>query len=311
MAVGGNLGTPVLDLLDPAVELYVLELSSFQLELVHRLKAAVAVVLNISADHMDRYDSLADYAAAKATVYRNAAVSVVNLDDKLAASLAAAGPRITFTLDMPVGSGYGICGIGSEKWLCKGDEMLMPVSKLRVAGRHNQANVLAALALGDAAGLKMEAMLEAAGEFAGLEHRAQFVAERDGVRWYNDSKGTNVGACVAALDGLQPDDNSRTVLIAGGDCKGADFSELEDALSRYVRAVVLIGRDAPMIAAAVDDIVPAVRAADMDDAVRKAASLALTGDRVLLSPACASFDMFDNYQHRGDVFMESVRRLLA
>lgn len=311
VAVGGNLGTPVLDILDSRVELYVLELSSFQLELVHRLKAAAAVVLNISADHMDRYESIDDYADAKAVVYRNASVAVVNLDDALAATLAETGRKIGFTLDMPVESGYGICGISSEQWLCKGDDMLMPVSELRVAGRHNQANVLAALALGDAVGLKMAAMLEAARGFTGLAHRAQFVAEKDGVRWYNDSKGTNVGACVAALEGLQPNDKSRTVLIAGGDCKGADFTELEDALSRYVRAVVLIGRDAPMIAAVVGEIVPAVRATDMNDAVIKAASMAIAGDRILLSPACASFDMFDNYEQRGEVFMESVRRLVS
>lgn len=312
VAVGGNLGTPVLELLDSNVELYVLELSSFQLELVHQLRAAAAVVLNISADHMDRYDSIDDYAAAKAVVYENASVSIVNLDDESAASLASSSRPVGFTLSTPPSkTDYGICGIENEQWLCRGAEKLLPVSELRVAGRHNHANVLAALALGEAVGLVLEPMLEAVRQFNGLVHRTQYVVERDGVRWYNDSKGTNIGACIAALDGLQSVGSGRTILIAGGDCKGADFTELRDTISNYVRTLILIGRDAPMIESVVGDAVSIVHATDMDDAVAKAASCASPGDRVVLSPACASFDMFDNYQHRGVVFMRAVQRLLS
>ena len=308
--VGGNLGKPVLELLDEEVELYILELSSFQLETTQSLKARAAVILNLSMDHMDRYASYEEYIAAKRVVYEHAGCAIVNLDDELAAAQAGkVAQRIGFSLHTPQGSDYGICERNDVRWLCKGERLLMPVSEILVAGRHNQANVLAALALGEAAGIPEEPMLRAVRRFHGLAHRTQFVAEIDGVRWYNDSKGTNTGACIAALEGLDTADASRTVLIAGGDCKGADFSELVPALSKYVRTLVLIGRDAPQIARVAGDAVETVMASDLKDAVEQCRAHAREGDRVLLSPACASFDMFRNYLDRGDQFMDAVRSL--
>ena len=308
--VGGNLGKPVLELLEDAAELYILELSSFQLETTHSLKAQAAVILNLCEDHMDRYDSFADYVAAKRVVYHNAANAVINLDDELATAQAdEVTNRIGFCLHAPHGDDYGICMHQGADWLCKGERLLMPASELLVAGGHNRANVLAALALGEAAGIPLEPMLQAARRFRGLVHRTQFVAEIDGVRWYNDSKGTNIGACIAALEGLHTHDGALTVLIAGGDCKGADFAELAEVLPRYVRTLVLIGRDAPKIARATAGVVETRMADDLRDAVRKCRVCAMPGDRVLLSPACASFDMFENYLDRGEQFMRAVRSL--
>lgn len=314
VATGGNLGMPALALLQDDVELYVLELSSFQLELVKHPAAQTAVVLNLSPDHMDRYASYADYVAAKANVYAGVEVPVVNRDD--AASMALvdqeqAKRAIGFTLQEPQPGDFGLRRINDVVHLCHGDTALMPASALQVAGKHNQANVLAALALGHAAGLPMGAMLQAAQRFTGLPHRTQYLGMRDGVRWYNDSKGTNVGATVSALQGLDQQDASRTVLIAGGDCKNAAFAELAAVAPAYLRALVLIGRDAPVIAASMPtDIFPVVFADSMADAVNKSAALAQSGDRVLLSPACASFDMFANYVERGEVFMAEVKRWL-
>ena len=259
---------------------------------------------------MDRYDSYEDYIAAKRVVYRHAGCAIVNLDDALASVQAeGAGKRIGFTMNAPQGDDYGICRREGESWLCKGEHLLMPVSEILVAGRHNQANVLAALALGEAVGLPLEPMLNAVRSFHGLAHRTQFVAEIDGVRWYNDSKGTNLGACLAALEGLDTGDSGLTVLIAGGDCKGADFSELAPALAKHVRTLVLIGRDAPDIARATEGAVETVMADSLVDAVEQCRAHARPGDRVLLSPACASFDMFRNYLDRGEQFMDAVRRL--
>ena len=308
--VGGNLGKPVLELLDDEVELYILELSSFQLETTHSLRARAAVILNLCEDHMDRYESYDAYVAAKRVIYRHAECAVVNRDDAVASAQAEGIARsIGYTMNAPQNDDYGICEKDGEEWLCKGQNLLMPVSAILVAGRHNQANVLAALALGEAAGLPMAPMLQAARRFHGLAHRTQFVAEIDGVRWYNDSKGTNVGACLAALEGLHRADSSLTVLIAGGDCKGADFSELVPALSKYVRTLVLIGRDAPGIARVTAGAVETVMADSLVDAVEQCRAHARPGDRVLLSPACASFDMFWNYIDRGEQFMQAVRSL--
>lgn len=307
--VGGNLGTPVLELLDEKNELYILELSSFQLETIHSLRAEAAVILNLSADHMDRYDSYEEYKHVKAVIYRNAQTAVVNLDDHAAMQLAENAHSIGFGMQPPQPHQYGVCVVEGVQWLCRGDQLLLETSAIPVAGKHNQANVLAALALGEAVGLPMEAMLLAIRGFRGLAHRTWFVAEIDHVRWYNDSKGTNVGACIAALEGVDMADTSRSILIAGGDCKGADFSRLAAMLPAYARALVLIGRDASQIEAAVDGAVPVVTAVDMNDAVRLAADLAQEGDRVLLSPACASFDMYENYMRRGEAFMEAVGRL--
>jgi UDP-N-acetylmuramoylalanine--D-glutamate ligase len=311
VAVGGNLGEPALDLLSHEVGLYVLELSSFQLETTHSLHPSVAAVLNLSADHMDRYPDLSAYAAAKARIFRRAEVAVVNLDDAIVTAMPTGdAERRGFTLDAPAEGVFGVCAHDDEPWLCCGSNPWMPAGDLQIPGHHNRANALAALAIGAAAGLPQETMLAAARDFEGLAHRSELVGERAGVRWYDDSKGTNPGATVAALEGFAgTGGRQRVVLIAGGDGKGADFSPLAGAVARAARAVVLIGRDAPRIADALRGHVPLQQAVDMDDAVRLAAALAQPGDSVLLSPACASFDMYESYAHRGEVFAAAVRRL--
>jgi UDP-N-acetylmuramoylalanine--D-glutamate ligase len=311
VAVGGNLGTPALDLLDPAVELYVLELSSFQLETTESLRPAVATVLNVSPDHMDRYASFEDYAATKARILRGAGVGVFNADDPVVAAMDGVDDAWHFTLGEAQGEKmFGVCPIDGADYLCRGEHPLLAASDLRIPGLHNRANALAALAIGTALGLELGAMLDVLRRFPGLPHRTQFVAEIGGVTWYNDSKGTNPGAACAALLGLDRGDDSRTVLIAGGDGKGAEFSSLAPVLASCARAVVLIGRDAERIAAVVPAGIVCAKAADMDDAVLRAAGLARAGDRVLLSPACASFDMFSGYAERGECFVAAVRRQL-
>jgi UDP-N-acetylmuramoylalanine--D-glutamate ligase len=313
VAVGGNLGQPALDLLDEAAELYVLELSSFQLETTRSLRPLAAVVLNVSPDHMDRYPDLAAYAAAKAGIYAGARVAVVNRDDPLVAAMQPAAPRVIgFTLGSPGAADYGLGERANQTWLWRGDQPLLAAAELLIPGRHNLANALAALALGEAAGLPSESCLQALRAFPGLPHRSQLLAEKAGVRWYNDSKGTNVGACIAALEGLHGAGQApSTLLIAGGDGKGADFAPLAPVAARCARAVILIGRDAPLIAAALDGKVPLFRAPDLGAAVQMAAEQARPGDRVLLSPACASFDMFRNYEERGERFAAAVEELPA
>ena len=311
-AVGGNLGVPVLDLLADENRLYVLELSSFQLETTHSLAPKAAAVLNLSPDHMDRYPSLDAYARAKARIYRGAEVGVINRDDERVQAMAGRAVRDSgFTLGVPQGTDFGFCQQDGETWLCRGNKTLLPVAELRLKGRHNLANALAALALGEASGLPAEAMLEGLRRFCGLAHRTQLVAESAGVRWYNDSKGTNVGATMAALKGLHdPRNEGRAVLIAGGDCKGADFTELATVVQSTCRAVVLIGRDARLLQAALTGNTELLPATSLEEAVRQAAQRARCGDHVLLSPACASFDMFRGFEHRGEVFMDLVGRLL-
>ncbi len=307
--VGGNLGPPALDLItDPEPDLYVLELSSFQLETVSGLAAAVAVVLNISADHMDRYTSLADYAGAKQRVYRRAARRVVNRDDSLAASLADnPSPADSFGLNDPGRAGFGLREIDGAVWLVQDWTRLLPASEVGIVGRHNLSNALAALAVGAAAGIPMPAMLQTLREFKGLPHRSQPVTETRGVRWINDSKATNIGAALAAIQGTP----GPLVLIAGGQGKGADFRELADGIQDRLRAVVLIGVDAPLIAEALDGRVPCHFADSMDAAVQLARTLAQPGDAVLLSPACASFDMFNGFAARGDAFVAAVNKWVA
>jgi len=305
--VGGNIGVPALDLLqDEEPDFYVLELSSFQLELTRSLAPAAAVVLNLSPDHLDRYASMADYARAKQVIYRHAQRRLVNLDDAaVTAMLAGQAPAGGFTLGEPPAGCFGLGRREGQDWLMFGQQSLLAASELKIPGRHNRANALAALALGHAVGLPFEAMLAALRRFTGLPHRCQWVARIDGVDWYNDSKGTNVGATVAAVAGLE----RPLVLIAGGEGKGADFSALRQSVSARARAVVLLGRDAPAIAAALEGCVRLVRVADMDEAVARARALARPGDAVLLSPACASFDMFEDYRQRGEAFVAAVEAL--
>jgi UDP-N-acetylmuramoylalanine--D-glutamate ligase len=305
--VGGNLGTPALDLLaKDEPDLYVLELSSFQLEITDSLPCIAATVLNLTADHMDRYPDMQAYAAAKARIFRHCRTAVLNREDPWVKAMGAeVRRRVSFGLDAPQGQDYGLTGEGAELWIAKGGEKLIPASVLRIQGRHNLANAMAALALGEASGIPMDAMLQELGEFRGLPHRMEFVTESKDVVWYDDSKGTNLGATLAAVQGVsQP-----LVLIAGGDAKGQDFAPLADALVGKARALVLLGKDAGLIESAVADRVPVKRVKDMDAAVSAAAALAQPGDMVLLSPACSSLDMFENFEHRGRVFAAAARRL--
>lgn len=306
VGVGGNIGTPVLELLDDDYQLYVLELSSFQLETTHSLNAKAAVVLNVSPDHMDRYVDEAAYAKSKQAVYRGDGNMILNADDAVVAAMAKPERRQTwFSLNESKDGNYGLMLDAEQLFLSKGTEQIMAASELKIPGRHNLANALAALALGEAVGLPLEAMVRALKEYTGLPHRTQWVVKRNGVDWYNDSKGTNVGATVAAIEGL----DGPLILIAGGEGKGADFGELRAPLADKVSQLILIGRDAPLIAEAISGCCEVSFAEDMDDAVQQAEKMAQPGDSVLLSPACASFDMFSGYEQRGEVFMDAVRRL--
>ncbi|MBV6286038.1 UDP-N-acetylmuramoyl-L-alanine--D-glutamate ligase [Pseudomonas aegrilactucae] len=307
VAVGGNLGTPALDLLDDAIELYVMELSSFQLETTDQLNAEVATVLNVSEDHMDRYSGLPAYHLAKHRIFRGARQVVVNRQDALSRPLLMDNvPYWTFGLNTPDFKGFGLREENGEKYLAFEFQALMPVRELKIRGAHNQSNALAALALGHAVGLPFDAMLASLRTFAGLAHRCQWLRERDGVSWYDDSKATNVGAALAAIEGLGADIDGKLVLVAGGDGKGADFSALRAPVTAHCRAVVLLGRDAERLAQALGDGVPLIRVASLDEAVQQCAALAQPGDAVLLSPACASLDMFKNFEERGRLFAQAV-----
>lgn len=307
VGVGGNIGTPVLDLVSEEADLYVLELSSFQLETLASLPMEVAVILNISPDHLDRYDDISSYALSKQVIYENARKLVVNRDDDLASQGIFSGKQVIgFTLHEPDDGDFGVRRYDAELWLCRGQEKLLPVLALKIKGLHNVANALAALAIGSLLDIPLQPMLRALEEFAGLEHRTQWIAEINGVNWFNDSKATNVGASLAAIEGLP----GTHVLIAGGESKQADFSPLKRVAKGWLRAVILMGRDADIIEKALDNVVPVVHAVDMDDAVKKAAELAQPGDNVLLSPACASFDMYKDFEHRGAAFIQSVQECL-
>lgn len=307
VAAGGNLSPPALELLTQSeTDLFVLELSSFQLETTLSLNASAAVVLNISADHMDRYTDMIDYAAAKARIYAGDGVMVINRDDDLVAAMQDDSRNcLSFTLRDP-GIDESVFGL-RDGWLVRGAQRLLPISEVSLKGQHNLANALAALALGRAVDLPMVAMLEALRNFAGLPHRCQWLAHKCNADWYDDSKGTNVGASVAAIEGLAADDD--IILIAGGDGKGADFTELAHAAAGRVRVAILLGRDADRIAAVLADKIAVIRVSDMQAAVSAAAEQAQPGDKVLLSPACASLDMFRDYKQRGEVFAEAVRGL--
>ncbi|WP_068829580.1 UDP-N-acetylmuramoyl-L-alanine--D-glutamate ligase [Pseudomonas sp. BMS12] len=311
VAVGGNIGTPALDLLSDEVELYVLELSSFQLETTERLGAEVATCLNISEDHMDRYAGMAQYHLAKHRIFRGAKQVVVNRDDALSRPLIADQvPCWSFGLGKPDFKRFGLIEEGGEKYLAFQFETLMPTAELKIRGAHNQSNALAALALGHAVGLPFAAMLDTLRHFAGLPHRCQWVRERHGVGYYDDSKATNVGAALAAIEGLGADIAGKLVLIAGGDGKGADFSALKAPVAKFCRAVVLLGRDAELLAEALADGAALVRVKTLDEAVQRAATLAEPGDAVLLSPACASLDMFKNFEERGRLFALAAEGLV-
>jgi len=318
IGVAGNISPAALTALMDAQDanalpqIWVLELSSFQLETTATLNPAAATVLNISDDHLDRYAGLDDYAATKARIFSGDGVQVLNRDDALVRGMALAGRRIvSFGLDAPPAAGdFGLREQRGELWLAQGERCLLPLSELPLAGLHNAANAMAALAMCTSIGFAAETLLPALRSFGGLPHRVEKVAEIDGVTWYDDSKGTNVGATVAALAGLGGGVGRKSVVILGGDGKQQDFSPLRDAVAKYARAVILVGRDGPTIGVAIAAAgVATETATDMDDAVRRAAALAQRGDAVLLSPACASFDMFRNYEHRAQVFVAAVKAL--
>jgi UDP-N-acetylmuramoylalanine--D-glutamate ligase len=306
---GGNLGRPALDLLDdPVPELYVLELSSFQLETTRSLRTGAAVVLNVTPDHMDRYESVGEYASAKARIFQHCDAAVINLDDPLVQAMTHHAPRVlTFTLRSDRGGDYYVLPVGEDVALMHGGRQLLAMSEMKIAGLHNVANALAALAMCDALRLPQEPCVQALREFTGLPHRSQWIADVRGVRYVNDSKGTNVGATLAAVAGMP----GSLVLIAGGQGKGQDFTPLAAAFRGKVRHVVLLGQDAKLLAAALEGVASLEFAKDMDDAVQRAARAARSGETVLLSPACASLDMFRDYAHRGYMFAASVRRLEA
>ncbi|MBS0364451.1 MAG: UDP-N-acetylmuramoyl-L-alanine--D-glutamate ligase [Proteobacteria bacterium] len=312
--VGGNLGEPALDLLRPDAQLYVLELSSYQLETTYSLHCAAAAVLNVSPDHLDRYGTLQDYANAKARILARCDTAVINLDDPLVAQMPRGAARtLSFSLRASVGADYslgqpqGAAQPQGEWWLMHRGEPLLALAQLKIQGLHNAANALAALALGEALGLPREAMLAELRAFDGLAHRAQWVAEVRGVRYVDDSKGTNVGATLAAVSGMA----GPLVMIAGGDGKNQDFTPLAAAFRGKVRHTVLIGRDAGLLARALEGVCPVEICASLPQAVQAAAAAAHAGDTVLLSPACASLDMFRNYVHRGEVFVQAVQELAA
>ena len=306
---GGNLGPPALELLDrEAVDAYVLEVSSFQMETTTSLAPAAAALLNISPDHMDRHGSLERYAALKAALLQAAQRAVVNHDDPLVRELA---PRdratVAFSVREPLRAGWSIVTHQGERWIARSLAPLLPRSALPLKGEIGEANALAALALAESLGGDMERALSALSCFVGLPHRLEHVRERRGVAFVNDSKGTNVGATIAAIAGA----GAPIVLIAGGQGKGADFAPLVAAARGRVKAVVLLGEAAPELERAFRDSIPTVRVSDMPAAVTEAARLAVTGDWVLLSPDCASLYMFADYRERGAVFAAAVRGLPA
>ena len=308
--VAGNIGIPVLDLLrehERWLDCFVLELSSFQLESISSLRAHAAALLNLSEDHLDRYASFDDYIEIKGRVFAGDGMAVVNRNDPNVIRALPEGKQfISFGADAPpTVRDYGLVELGGTIWLAHGNDNLIPAASVPLTGRHNLLNVLAAFALAGEMNVSVDSCIRAVEQFQGLPHRMELVLEKSNIRWINDSKATNIGATVAALNGL----STPVILIAGGDGKGADFFDLREPVIRRARAVVLMGRDADRIERSIINLVPIVNAADMRDAVAQAKSLAMPGDTVLFSPACASFDMYDNFEQRGEDFKSLAQEL--
>lgn len=301
---GANLGEPALDLLEyDKPDFYVLELSSFQLQRTQKLPAKVAVLLNITADHLDWHRSEKSYRKAKYRIFKNAGAAVINrADPDIAKHVAKETVVVSFGLDAPEEGHYGLLEEDGIEFLARGEQLLLATSELAMVGRHNQLNALAALAAGEFMGLPLSAMLQVLPEFPGLPHRMQLVARKGGVNYINDSKATNIGAAVASIESI----DGIVVLIAGGEAKGGDFNHLSAALTDRLRAAVLIGSDADKIAQALENQAPVHIVNDINEAVVHAAGFAQSGDTVLLAPACASFDQFPNFEARGDAFGEAV-----
>ena len=314
VAVGGNLGRPALDLLKDQPELIVLELSSFQLETTSHLNAEVAVVLNMSEDHLDRHGNMLEYHKAKHRIFQGVKKVVYNRDDNLSRPLVPdVTPMQSFGLNAPDLNQYGVLrDADGTMWLARGRERLLKTSEMYIQGMHNVANALACLALGEAVGLPMQSMLDTLKTFKGLEHRCEYVKTVDDVRYYNDSKGTNVGATLAAIDGLGAAievKKGKLALILGGQGKGQDFKPLRDAIQKYVKSVILIGEDAAVIEQAIQGTTFIQYANSLRQAVELAQQATQAEDVVLLSPACASFDMFKSYNDRGHQFVACVNAL--
>jgi len=303
--VGGNLGTPMLDLLDDEAELYVLEFSSFQLESSHLLEPLAATVLNLSPDHLDRYPDLDAYAHAKERIFQGQGLMVLNRDDAVVAGMARDGRATVWFSLSDNEAEYTLDVIDGVEWLMSKGDPVIAREEVKLQGRHNLANALAAMALSEAAGLSRTAQTSVLKNFTGLDHRMQWVGEFEQVDWINDSKATNVGACMAALAGL----DKPVILIAGGDGKGADFGVLRPVVQDKVKSLVLMGKDAPVLESALGDLAPTVRVENMRQAVESAQRMASPGDVVLLAPACASLDQYKDYQQRGRVFADEVRKL--
>jgi len=302
--IGGNLGIAALDLLTENAELYVLELSSFQLERTHVLNATTATVLNISADHLDRHQTLETYILEKEKVFRGDGQIVLNADDPVVANMQLQGRNLLW-FSLCKSLNFHLASKENCEYLVYNNNYLMPCADLPLEGRHNKANALAALALGHAVGLDFNKMCLALRKFKGLEHRMQTVAKINGVHWVNDSKATNVGSCIAALNGY----DKKVILLAGGDAKGADMNELQLSVKKNVKSIILMGKDAKLIEQALNNCIPSYYADSMEEAVSSAAKIAKVGDTILLSPACASLDQYKNYQQRGDCFVAAVMAL--
>tara|TARA_Y100001949_G_scaffold175422_1_gene185168 strand:- start:8890 stop:10248 length:1359 start_codon:yes stop_codon:yes gene_type:complete len=307
--VGGNIGIPALDLLsDSSPDLYVLELSSFQLETTYSLNAHASVVLNVSPDHMDRYSSLKDYANTKKRIYSGQGLMVLNKDEEYIHSIMdSKRDTIYFSLDAPEGENFGLINHNNEVWLSQGNEKIINKNQLKIKGEHNISNALAAMALAGAVNVPTNIMADVLKNFTGLEHRCQLVREIDNVSWYNDSKATNVEACIASITGLCELGN--IILIAGGDSKGADLSGLNPIVKKYIKRVFLFGIDANKLADVMGSDVDKEFVNNMNEAVKGASKIADPDDIVLLAPACSSLDMYKNYQQRGDAFISAIDAL--
>ena len=307
--VGGNIGIPALDLLsDSTPDLYVLELSSFQLETTYSLNAHASVVLNVSPDHMDRYSSLKDYVNTKKRIYSGQGLMVLNKDEEYIHSIIdSKRDTIYFSLGAPEGENFGLINHNNEVWLSQGNEKIINKNQLKIKGEHNISNALAAMALAGAVNVPTNIMADVLKNFTGLEHRCQLVREIDNVSWYNDSKATNVGACIASITGLCELGN--IILIAGGDSKGADLSGLNPIVKKYIKRVFLFGIDANKLADVMGSDVDKEFVNNMNEAVKGASKIADPDDIVLLAPACSSLDMYKNYQQRGDAFISAIDAL--
>jgi UDP-N-acetylmuramoylalanine--D-glutamate ligase len=311
VGVGGNLGEPALSLLSlkPQCDLYVLELSSFQLEITHSLAPTASVVLNLSPDHLDWHGSVAAYYSAKSKVHAHSSCIIWNRDE---ANTYDMRYQNSFGIGVPpedAPDAYGVREQAGLRYLAQGHSLLLPMQELKLLGDHNVSNALAALALGTAVGLSQAAMIETLRTFRGLPHRCEYVGQKNHVLWVNDSKGTNVGATIAALQGLKNSITGRWILIAGGEGKGADFSLLIAPVVQYCKKVILFGRDAAVLHACLGAHIPCVQVHSLHEAVVVAGESAEQGDGVLLSPACASTDMFRNYEDRGEQFVMEARKL--